>query len=107
MERSEEQAARNEITFREANERIAERLEEIESVDGPAPFLCECEEPACTEIVRLTAAEYAQVRSDPTQFVIATGHKTRGDETPHRGEGWVCVVKSGISAELAGESEVA
>jgi hypothetical protein len=92
-ERSEEQAARNEVTFREANEKIAERRGELESVDGPTPFLCECEEPECTAVMRIPLDDYERIRAVGTQFVIVPGHPTRGEETDLRGDGWVCVRK--------------
>ncbi|HET8607045.1 MAG TPA: hypothetical protein VFL66_08455 [Gaiellaceae bacterium] len=96
MARSEEQAARNEVAFREANERIAERSGELTAVEGPTPFLCECEDEDCTEIVRLSLDEYRRVRAEATQFVVALGHPTRGEPTPLAGAGWVCVHKDGI-----------
>lgn len=99
--RSEERAARNETMFRDANERIAERRAELNAVEGRTPFLCECEDEACSELVRLTAAEYERVRAEPEQFVIVAGHPTDGDETVMRGEDWVCVRKGGVGGEIA------
>lgn len=96
MTRSEEQAAWNEAVFREANERIAWRSGELTAVEGPIPFLCECEDEDCTEVVRLSLDEYRRVRAEATQFVVALGHPTRGEPTPLAGAGWVCVRKDGI-----------
>jgi hypothetical protein len=96
MSRSRETAMRNELLFREANEKIADRRDALGAVEGLTPFLCECEEEGCTAIVQLTAAEYTQVRAEPHTFVIVPGHVTLGDETDIRGEGWVCVTKEGL-----------
>jgi hypothetical protein len=93
MARDDDMALRNESIFREANERIAERRDELDAVDGLTPFLCECEDETCTAIMRISNADYAQVRRDPVYFVVVPGHPTRGEETDHRGDGWVCVRK--------------
>jgi hypothetical protein len=93
MARDEDIALRNESIFREANERIAGRRDELEAVAGLTPFLCECEDEACTAIMRISGADYAQVRRDPAYFVVVPGHPTRGEATDHRGAGWVCVRK--------------
>jgi hypothetical protein len=93
VERSDEQAARNEAIFREANERIAERRGDLETLEGLTPFLCECEDAACTAVMRIPIAEYERVRADEALFVIVPGHPTRGTETDLRGDGWVCVLK--------------
>lgn len=106
MGRSEEQAALNESVFREANDRIAERRAELTSVDGPTPFLCECEDPRCTEIVRLTLGEYERVRSESTQFVVVPGHPTDGEVADGLGgDGWVCVRKHGAGGEVVRETD--
>lgn len=93
MARSEEKAFQNECVFREANEKIAERAAELAPVDGLTPVLCECEEEACTELVRISLEDYRQIRADPLTFVIVPGHETRGKETSRSGDGWVCVRK--------------
>jgi hypothetical protein len=102
--RSEEQAALNETVFREANERIAARRAELPAVEGRTPFLCECEDDTCTELVRLTLEEYRRVRADPTRFVVVRGHPTRGsDDGDLGGDKWVAVRKSGRAGDIARE----
>lgn len=72
-----ERLARNEVLFREVNERI----EEVASADrGMFEFLCECGAAACTDIVRMTAREYEAVRADPTTFVLIRGHEVEDIE---------------------------
>jgi hypothetical protein len=87
---------RNELLFREANEKIAVRRDELHAVEGVTPFLCECEEETCTAIVQLTVEEFASVRAKPENFVIVPGHETIGEETDLHGDGWVCVSKKGM-----------
>jgi hypothetical protein len=96
MTRSKETAIRNELLFRDANQAIAERRDELATVDGLTPFLCECEEETCTAIVQLTAADYRRVRADADTFVIVPGHETIGKETDLHGDGWMCVSKAGM-----------
>jgi hypothetical protein len=79
VERSDEQARENERRFREANEQIAAKRAELLSLDGATPYLCECEEPRCTEIVRLTLEEYRAVREHATRFFGVKGHPFRGE----------------------------
>ncbi len=37
--------------------------------------MCECSDPACVDKVRLTRAEYGDVRSHPTRFFLVPGHE--------------------------------
>jgi hypothetical protein len=69
----------NEATFRDANERIRNVQRELDPPLERVPFLCECDDPACHEPIRLTADEYERVRRDGTLFVIVTGHSTNGE----------------------------
>jgi len=66
---------KNNRTFREANERIRERAEEYHAPIERIPFLCECPQTDCVQIVRLTRSEYAAVRAHPRRFFTAPGHE--------------------------------
>ena len=66
---------RNQLLFREVNDRIREVTERFD-VDHPIGFICECSREDCTDIVSLAAGEYEGVRSSPTLFVIVPGHET-------------------------------
>src|SRR5262249_4947489 len=70
---SEERAAQNEISFREANEKLNDKRAKL-GVEGLTPFLCECSDPHCTELIRLTLPDYEDVRSHPARFLVAVGH---------------------------------
>jgi hypothetical protein len=101
---SAERVAKNDATFREANEKIEAKAQElgIETV----PFICECAEMACSEIVRLTFAEYEAIRADSTLFLNAPGHDVAAG--PHgrvvsRHEGYVVVQKIGEAGEIVKE----
>jgi hypothetical protein len=70
----EERVSRNEVLFREVNERI-EETQSGQGVAGYHDFLCECGDKSCIEEVPLTLVEYEQIRSEPTQFVVLPGHE--------------------------------
>jgi len=74
MQSREERIARNDSTFREANEKIAKAASGYEWVEQ-VPFICECATESCTVIVKLSLAEYEEVRSIPTRFFVSPGHQ--------------------------------
>jgi hypothetical protein len=65
--------ARNQIIFREVNERVRELADEAPA--GRAAYFCECGELTCTETIELTAAEYEAIRARPNTFVVVPGHE--------------------------------
>jgi hypothetical protein len=71
----ERQAALNQALRRDVNER---RLEQ--SDDDEIQFVCECTDPACAEVVSLTAAECEFIRSVPTRLVVTLGHANHETE---------------------------
>ncbi len=102
---SAEKIGRNDATFRRANEGIAEFADDI-GAEGALPFFCECAEPMCREIVRLTLDDYRRIRSDPRDFVNAVGHDVaarRWGEVIAETDGYVVVRKLGRAAEVATE----
>jgi hypothetical protein len=104
MARSEERAARNEVLFREANEKINRKGGELDFA-GKIPFLCECEEPTCTEVLRLEADEYERARSSPRQFLVSPGHETREANVIESNDRFMIVEKVGVAAEIAEEAD--
>ena len=97
-----ERIARNDAIFRDANEGISDAAGELD-ISGNIPFLCECADEACREIVPLTRDEYRKVRSDTTLFVNAIGHETAAQEWGEvvaRFDGHVIVRKLGRAAEV-------
>jgi hypothetical protein len=101
-----EAIARNDATFRAANERVSDFANGLDDMDGtPLPFLCECADIRCTEIVRLTRAEYEAVRRDPTRFATVPGHEGDEDSTTvvDENDRYAVVEKLGAAAEIAVE----
>ena len=102
---SAERVARNQATFRAANEKIQQAAIEYD-VDGRLPFICECSEPGCVDIVRLAPAEYESIRATPTYFLTAPGHHRAADgwaDLVERRDGYEISKKVGDAAGIAEE----
>ena len=100
-----ERAARNDATFRDANERILRSAREYGVTDA-IPFLCECADAACTAIIRISADEYDRIRADSRRFFNAPGHSEpfrSTVEVVERHPKYEVVVKVGRAAEIAQE----
>jgi hypothetical protein len=100
-----EKIARNNSTFREANEGIAGAAIDLHfDRDERVPFICECSDASCTRIVSLTLDEYENVRSNGRWFVHAVGHEETVEGavvTVERQPGFVVVEKINRAAEVA------
>jgi hypothetical protein len=103
VERSAERAAQNEALFREANEQIQGKVLELGAREHRAPYLCECDDPGCTTIVLLTAAEYEDVRSVSRRFVVASDHENPEDRVLGRHDGFTVIEKTGEEGQLVEE----
>ena len=71
-----ERAVKNEVVFRDVNERVRE-IDEAQQAFGQGgtwEFLCECVHADCLEPIALTPSEYELVRSNATHFAVAPGH---------------------------------
>ena len=83
---SAEQIGRNDAIFRAANERI-DRLAEAQQFGGVTPFICECADMGCTDIIFLTLAEYDDIRRDARMFLNVPGHQASA-------QGWAQVIET-------------
>lgn len=109
MEKREERVAENEVIFRRANEEIeevAEKLDESLTV-RLIPFLCECADRRCTQIIRLLLREYEDVRASPRRFVIVSGHEMtlEDEQVIARSDRFTIVEKVGEGGRVAAESD--
>jgi hypothetical protein len=98
-----ERVARNQATFREANEGIEAAAQRYD-IEGRVPFICECSEPGCVEILRLQLAEYEAVRATPTHFISAPGHYRAAEgwaDVIERRDGYEIVEKVGEAGSVA------
>ena len=95
-DRTAERIQHNDRVFRDANERIREATDRYEHELERIPFLCECPVEDCVELVRLTNAEYAEIRADPRHFMTALGHEAAeapAGEVVARNDGYIVVAK--------------
>ncbi|TMK53874.1 MAG: hypothetical protein E6G66_00755 [Actinobacteria bacterium] len=65
--------ARNESISREINEGL-EEAQASTSTERSLRLVCECGRPDCDRLLALTIREYEEIRADPRQFAVATGH---------------------------------
>ena len=72
---TQERVARNEALFRDANERIKTFAAKFELREDSVPFICECADRRCQEIVRLRLDDYENIRSNPRWFINVPGHQ--------------------------------
>jgi hypothetical protein len=73
MPLSSQRLARNQVIFREVNERLRALADGVP--DGKADYLCECSDVHCTEKIELKLFEYESVRARPKTFFIVAGHE--------------------------------
>lgn len=104
---SAERIARNDAIFRKANEGISDVAESAEFAH-PVPFICECADPDCREMVLMTLQEYGAVRQDPTTFLNLPGHEAASQgwaQVIETHDNFVVVVKVGPAGEVAAQLE--
>jgi hypothetical protein len=95
----------NQSAFRSSNERLR-RAAATHRFEGNqrVPFVCECADPQCREIVMLSIEEYEQVRAYPTRFLLVAGHED-AEEMHERiveaERGFTVVEKVGMAGEEA------
>lgn len=91
--------------FRQANETIqasADRFTLVRRI----PFVCECPDGECAEIVELSFDEYEAIRQHPRRFFNVTGHeRTSVDGGAERivavADNLTVVEKIGVAGEVA------
>jgi hypothetical protein len=100
-EQSDERIAANESIAREINEAI-ESGRGPADVHAPLAFRCECGRLGCNQLIEVPLGEYERVRSQPRQFLLATGHEQLDVETVLRaGPGYTVVEKLDEAGRVA------
>jgi len=74
-------------------------------IEGATPFLCECGDPRCTELIRLSLGQYEHVRTHANWFLVATGHDAEKARTVEGHDGYAIIEKSGIAGRIAEEED--
>lgn len=73
MPLSTQRLVRNQVIFREVNERLRDLASA--APDGHTDYLCECSDVSCTTKIELKLFEYEAVRARPKTFFILPGHE--------------------------------
>ena len=96
-----QRAAKNESIFREVNEHIAEvAAGQFDQTIFEA--FCECSDPGCTQMVKITPGEYAAIRLYGDRFALIAGHDDpRVERVVERTPRFAVVEKFGEAAEVA------
>jgi hypothetical protein len=103
--RSVERAAKNEATFRRANEILEEKAGDLGFDEERTPYLCECEDERCTAVIQLTQEEYEAVRAHPKRFVMARGHQKADARVLQEEPGFTVIEKHGEEGDLVAEED--
>ena len=74
-ERRKERVVKNEVAFRDYNERRRSFESEAGADDDAVPFVCECGDGDCIAAIELTPAEWRSAHDHPDQFVVIPGHE--------------------------------
>ena len=90
------QESRNQILFREVNERVRDVVAPLLTAGEEGEFLCECGDETCIETIRLDLEEYDALRLSPQLFVMLPGHEDGiGEAAVHPSGRFVVVERDG------------
>jgi hypothetical protein len=98
----EERIAKNDATFRDANERTAAAAGAY-GLNIPIPFICECADPTCSEIVPLDLEQYEEIRAHSRHFLNTPGHDAAAQGAAvvvAERDGYVIVEKIGHAGDV-------
>jgi hypothetical protein len=99
---TQERVARNDALFREANEGIEQAASRHDVIDH-VPFICECADEWCRELLVLSIDEYEEIRRNPRHFLNVPGHEGAAqgaaEVVEDRGR-YLIVEKTGYAGEI-------
>lgn len=64
--------------------------------DAGVPFVCECDDWACAELIRLTLPQYELARA-AGDFVVLDGHLVDGADVARGSDGWSVLARRAAS----------
>jgi hypothetical protein len=101
-DRRKERIAKNEVSFRQINERLSQGLQQVPNNPALLEFICECGNQTCDQHVQLSLSEYEQVRRDSRRFAVLPGHIIPDAERlVASNDRFDVVEKLGVAADLA------
>jgi hypothetical protein len=98
----EQRAARNQLLFREVNERIASLAERALLPEvAPIEVTCECVDMSCTSTVQISLHEFAEIDRATNRFLVVPGHQLPDvEDVVERRDRFLIVAKRGAGADL-------
>jgi hypothetical protein len=102
-----ERTGENEALFREVNERLEARKDDV-AWTTPSRWICECAEETCTERIEMTPREYEQLRSEATHFAVVPDEEHVSidvERVVEKHDRYWVVEKIGEAAETAEETD--
>ncbi len=105
MQGHDERRARNEASFRDFNERVAEQVKDIAGEQAPFNIACECSSLSCSKRIVITPGEYELLHEDPRQFIVVLGHVEDDiEDSVTRNDRFEVVRKRGQAGVIAEET---
>jgi hypothetical protein len=103
-----EEIGQAQVACRTENEAIQASADKL-ALLGPIPFVCECPDRDCAEIVRLGFDEYEAIRQYPRRFFNVSGHETGSVEAGAErilavAGGLTVVEKIGVAGDVAADT---
>jgi hypothetical protein len=96
----EQRAARNQLLFREVNERILAERAPLPEV-APIEVTCECVDMSCTRTVQISLHEFAEIDRATNRFLVVPGHELPDvEDVVERRDRFLIVAKRGAGADL-------
>lgn len=86
------------MLFREVTERIRDVSQSWAEASEPVEVLCECGNGECSELLRLTIADYDEIRSAPNRFMLLRGHDSAELPVIERINGYSIAERRGAEA---------
>ena len=102
----ERRAARNQLLFREVNERIASLAERALLPEvAPIEVTCECVDTSCTRTVQIPLHDFAEIDRATNRFLVVPGHELPDvEDVVERRDRFLIVAKRGAGADLVEQS---
>jgi hypothetical protein len=72
---------KNQESFRNANQRLGNIVSDKVGRQETIPFLCECADGECLDVVSVSLIEYEKIHSHPDRYLIVRGHPTSPGES--------------------------
>lgn len=106
--RATESAAYAETQTQDLGRKINNRIRRRTGLNGNDEIsaVCECVNTDCEGLIRVSVAQYRQLRENSSRFLVLVGHESPGPERiVARGENWLIVQKTGEARRYAEEMD--